>query len=109
MYISGGSNVYPREVEEVLLTHPDMAEVAIIGVPDPRWGEVGLAVCVAVPGIVPDEASLRAFVESRIARYKQPAHYAFLPEMPKTGYGKVTKKLLRETLAAAGLLPGAPR
>ncbi len=58
-------------------------------------------------GVVPDEAALRAFLEPRIARYKQPAHYIFLPELPKTGYGKVTNRLLRETLSAAGLLPEA--
>lgn len=108
MYISGGSNVYPREAEEVLLTHPGLNEVAILGVPDPDWGEKGLAVCVAAPGHSPTQAELAALLDGRLARYKHPRHYVFLPEMPKTAYGKITKKLVRDHLAARGLLPGAP-
>lgn len=105
MFISGGSNVYPREIEEVMLTHPALREVAIIGVPHGKWGEVGLAVCVTHPGETVTQAELAAMLESRLAHYKQPHHYVFLDEMPKTGYGKITKKLVREELAARGLLP----
>ena len=104
MYISGGSNVYPREVEEVLLSHPDLSEVAILGIPDPQWGEVGLAVCVGEPGAALDETVLAAFLDGKVARYKMPARYLFIPEMPKSAYGKITKKLVREHLADQGLL-----
>lgn len=105
MFISGGSNVYPREIEELMLTHPALHEVAVLGVPDRKWGEVGLAVCVLQPGQNVDEAELAVMLEGKLARYKQPRHYVFLEEMPKTGYGKITKKLVREALEARGLLP----
>ena len=104
MYISGGSNVYPREIEELLLTHPALREVAILGMPHERWGEVGLAVCVLQPDAATGEAALRAHLEGRLAKYKLPHRYVFLDEMPRTGYGKVTKKLLRETLTEQGML-----
>jgi len=104
MYISGGSNVYPKEVEEVLLTHQQISEVAILGIPDPQWGEVGLAVCVAVPGETPDPAALSEFLNGQVARYKIPARYLFIEEMPTSAYGKITKKLVREYLAKRGLL-----
>lgn len=105
MYISGGSNVYPREIEEVMLTHPALSEVAILGVPHPRWGEVGLAVCTCTADAQPDESEITAMLEGKLARYKLPQAYVFLDEMPKTGYGKITKKLVREALEDRGLLP----
>ena len=105
MYISGGSNVYPREIEEMLLQHPALSEVAILGIPHPRWGEVGLAVCVPEPGGSVTAEELAATLEGRLARYKLPHRYVFLDEMPKTGYGKITKKLVRDHLAERGLLP----
>ncbi|MCW2309027.1 acyl-CoA synthetase [Rhodobium gokarnense] len=108
MYISGGSNVYPREIEEILLSHPALNEVAVLGVPDPQWGECGLAVCVPASGAAPSAEELAEFLSARLARYKLPARYVFLDEMPKTGYGKITKKLVREHLAAEGLLETAP-
>ncbi|WP_265516558.1 acyl-CoA synthetase [Nitratireductor luteus] len=104
MFISGGSNVYPREIEELMLTHPALREVAVLGVPDRKWGEVGLAVCVTEPGQSVSEAELAAMLQGRLARYKLPHRYVFLDEMPKTGYGKITKKLVREELEARGLL-----
>ena len=104
MYISGGSNVYPKEVEEVLLTHPGISEVAILGIPDPEWGEVGLAVCVAAEGTEPDQAALSDFLRDQVARYKMPARYLFIEEMPTSAYGKITKKLVREHLTDRGLL-----
>lgn len=104
MYISGGSNVYPREVEEVLLTHPAVSEVAILGIPDPQWGEVGLAVCVLEAGEDADDAALSAYLGDKVARYKMPARYLFLDEIPKSAYGKITKKLVREHLMDKGLL-----
>jgi fatty-acyl-CoA synthase len=103
MYISGGSNVYPREVEEVLLTHPDVAEVAVLGVPDAKWGEVGVAVVVASrPGLHADE--LLAHLEGRCAKYRWPRQFFFWDELPKSGYGKVTKKEIRARLEERGEL-----
>ncbi len=105
MYISGGSNVYPREVEEKLLQHPAVAEVAIVGVPDRTWGEVGVAAVVLRPGAALGEQELLAWMEGRVARYKLPKRAFFWDELPKSGYGKVTKKIVRETLGARGCLP----
>jgi fatty-acyl-CoA synthase len=105
MYISGGSNVYPREIEEIMLTHPEVSEVAILGAPHPRWGEVGLAVCVRTPGASVKGEDLAAMLEGRLAKYKLPHNYIFLDEMPKSGYGKITKKLVREELEKRGLWP----
>lgn len=104
MYISGGSNVYPKEVEEALLAHPAVSEVAILGIPDPQWGEVGLAVCVPEEGSAPDAEDLSAFLRERVARYKLPARYLFIGQMPTSAYGKITKKLVREHLSREGLL-----
>ena len=100
MYISGGSNVYPREIEEVLLTHPEILEAAVLGMPDRVWGEIGVAVVVLRPGAALDEAGLLAWVEGRVARYKQPRRVFFLPDLPKSGYGKVTKNAIRQELTA---------
>ena len=109
MYISGGSNVYPREVEEKLLQHPAIAEAAVVGVPDPVWGEVGVAVCVLRGGTSLDEAGLLAWLDGRAARYKVPKRVLFWPDLPKSAYGKITKKLLREELDARGcLVPSQP-
>lgn len=97
MYISGGSNVYPREVEEALLTHPGVAEVAVLGVPDPKWGEVGVAVVVArQPGLTAQ--ALLGHLDGRCAKYRWPRHIFFWDALPKSGYGKVTKKDVRRLL-----------
>ena len=104
MYISGGSNVYPREVEEVLLTHPGVAEVAVLGVPDPKWGEVGVAVVVARAGVACDAEALLAHLDGRCARYRWPRQIFFWDALPRSGYGKVTKKDIRERLFARGEL-----
>ena len=106
MYISGGSNVYPREVEEVLLTHPGIAEVAVLGVPDARWGEVGVAVVVRRPDAAPfDAAAVLAHLEGRTAKYRWPRHVFFWDTLPKSGYGKIAKKDLRERLLERGEVP----
>ena len=102
MYISGGSNIYPREIEEKILIHPAIAEVAVLGVPDPKWGEVGIAVCVARQGARVEEGALRDFLADRIARYKMPKRFVFWDEMPKSAYGKIAKKLIREELQRRG-------
>jgi fatty-acyl-CoA synthase len=104
MYISGGSNVYPREIEEKLLTHPAIAEVAVVGMPDKTWGEVGVAVCVLAPGASLTEADLLAWADGKIARYKVPKRVFFWTELPKSGYGKITKKIVKEELRARGVL-----
>ena len=105
MYISGGSNVYPRETEEKMLTHPAIAEVAIVGVPDKTWGEVGVAVCALRTGAQLNERELLAWMEDKVARYKLPKRVFFWDELPKSGYGKITKKIVREELEARGCLP----
>ncbi len=102
MYISGGSNVYPREIEEKLLTHADIDEVAIVGVPDPKWGEVGIAVCVARAGAAVCEADVLGFLEPKVSRYKLPKRVIFWDSLPKSAYGKITKKMVREALEERG-------
>ena len=99
MYISGGSNVYPREVEEVLLTHPGIAEVAVLGMPDPKWGEIGVAVIVrrtSHPRLAEDE--VMAHLESRCAKYRWPRKVFFWDALPKSGYGKIVKNDVRRLL-----------
>ena len=103
MYISGGSNVYPREVEEVLLTHPGVAEVAIVGLPDAKWGEIGVAVVVRRAGFETlDAHALLAHLEGRSARYRWPQRWHFWAELPKSGYGKILKREIKEQLIDAG-------
>ncbi len=99
MIISGGTNIYPREVEEALLTHPDLHEVSVVGQPDPEWGEIVVAFVVSRPGAVLDHATLDAHCLSQIARFKRPKAYVVLSELPKNNYGKVLKTALRERLA----------
>ena len=102
MYISGGSNVYPRDAEEVLLAHEAVAEVAVLGVPDPKWGESGIAVVVPAPGAQPDEAALLASLDGKLSKYKWPRRVFFWEELPKSGYGKVPKHLIRQELYKRG-------
>lgn len=103
MYISGGSNIYPRELEEKILQHPAISECAVLGIPDATWGEVGIAVCVA-RGDAPDSAALLEWLGPKVPRYKMPKSVVFWDEMPKSGYGKITKKLIRAELVARGEL-----
>jgi len=99
MLISGGENVYPAEVEAVLLQHPAIAEAAVVGMPDARWGEVGHAsVVVAAGGIAPDEAELRAFCRERLAGYKIPKVFVLRTQLPRNALGKVIKQELRNAL-----------
>ena len=98
--ISGGSNIYPREVEEALVTHPDVAEVCVVGAPDREWGEVVVAFVVRAPGSHVDAAALDAHCLDRIARFKRPKRYVFVAALPKNSYGKVLKRELRLRLAA---------
>jgi long-chain acyl-CoA synthetase len=98
LIISGGSNIYRREVEEVLLTHPSVHEVSVVGRPSPEWGEEVVAFVVAAPGATIDPAALDAHCLSHIARFKRPKAYIPLPELPKNNYGKVLKTELRRRL-----------
>jgi long-chain acyl-CoA synthetase len=96
MIISGGTNIYPREVEEVLLDHPDVAEVSVIGRPDPDWGESVVAYVVPREGAAVDPAALDRLCLERIARFKRPKAYETIRELPKNNYGKVLKTALRD-------------
>ena len=100
LLISGGSNIYPREVEEVLLAAPGVAEAAVVGAPDPEWGEVVVAFVVAQPGSTPDAAALDAHCLAHIARFKRPKRYVFVDALPKNHYGKVLKTELRARLTS---------
>jgi len=91
--ISGGSNIYPREVEEVLLLLPGVVEACVVGQRDEEWGEIVVAYVVAKPGVTPE--ALDAHCVAHIARFKRPKHYFFVPELPKNSYGKVLKRELR--------------
>jgi acyl-CoA synthetase (AMP-forming)/AMP-acid ligase II len=95
MIISGGENIYPREVEEVLIRHPSVREVAVIGVPDPRWGEAVKAVAALVQGASMSEQELIDFCKDHIAGYKKPKTVDFVEALPKNNYGKILKRELR--------------
>jgi fatty-acyl-CoA synthase len=102
MYISGGSNVYPREIEEVLLSHPAVLEACVVGIPHERWGESGAAVLVLADRATATEAELLAHLDGRLAKYKWPTRFVFWPELPKSGYGKVAKRDVKRLLEETG-------
>lgn len=94
MFISGGENVYPAEIEKYLITHPAVSEVAVVGVPDEKWGEVGKAVVVVSSEVTAEE--LKAFCLQGLAKFKVPKHYAFMDKLPQTDSGKIDKKELAQ-------------
>lgn len=94
MFISGGENIYPAEIEKYLITHPNIREVAVVGVPDEKWGEVGKAIIVADGDISTDE--LKQFCQAGMARFKVPKHFVFTAKLPLTDSGKIDKKGLAE-------------
>ena len=96
MIISGGENVYPAEVESAIYGHPDIAEVAVIGVPDDRWGEAVKACVVARPGRTVDPESVIAWARERIAGFKVPKSVDLIPELPRNPSGKILRRALRE-------------
>jgi len=100
LIISGGYNVYPKEVELVLDAQPDVLESAVIGVPHPDLGEAVVAVLVPRSGGMPDAAAIVAACDAALARYKQPRRYEHLPELPRNAMGKVQKNVLRDRYAA---------
>jgi len=104
MYISGGSNIYPREIEEKILAAGLIKEVCVLGVPDPKWGEVGVMVGVLKDGVQWDPQAFQAWLDANIARYKHPRQFVIWSELPKSGYGKVTKKLVYQELLNQGAL-----
>lgn len=100
MFISGGENVFPAEIEEVILTHPNIAEVAVVGVPHPKWGEVGRAYLVLKQPSAHDEAQLIEHVQQTLAKYKIPKEYVVMDSLPKSAAGKVLKRMLMESVRA---------
>jgi fatty-acyl-CoA synthase len=96
MYISGGENVYPAEVEGALHEHPAVADAAVVAVPDERWGEVGIAF--VVPAGEPSEEELVEFVRGRLARFKAPKAVRFVDVLPRSAMGKVLKDELRASM-----------
>ena len=106
MFIVGGFNCYPAEIENMLREHPEVAQVAVIGVPDERMGEVGMAFVVPAPGATPSAESLVAWCRSNMANYKVPRHVALVDALPTNAMGKVTKFVLRER--AQKILASAP-
>jgi acyl-CoA synthetase (AMP-forming)/AMP-acid ligase II len=107
MIVSGGENIYPVEVEEVLSQHPAVIDVAVIGVPDERWGETVKALVVVAPdsGVAADE--LVAFAREQLAGYKLPRSVDFVSELPRTPAGKVLKRELRARYTSPGALAGS--
>jgi len=98
MFISGGENVYPAEIEQVLRQHPGVAMCAVVAVPDPKWGEVGCACVVSRGGAPIDPEEVRAYLHNRLARYKVPKRVEVLDSLPISAQGKVLKRVLRERM-----------
>ena len=105
MIITGGENVYSREVEEVLYTHPSVSEAAVVGLPDPKWGENVTAVIVLREGATATEAEIIATARDRLAGFKKPKRVIFLDELPKTVSGKIIKRELRDRFASENADP----
>jgi fatty-acyl-CoA synthase len=99
MFISGGENVYPAEIENVLCAHPAISEAAVIAAPDPRWGEAGRAFILPIPGVATlNVKELEAFCRSRLAAYKVPKHFEMVSDFPRTAAGKIQKHRLEMSL-----------
>ncbi len=96
MIISGGENIYPREIEEVIIQHPAVREVSVIGIPDPKWGEAVKAVVSLVPGETITESELIIYCQNNMASYKKPKFVDIVDELPKNNYGKILKRELRD-------------
>jgi fatty-acyl-CoA synthase len=94
MIVSGAENVFPREIEDLLITHPEIYDVAVVGVSDAEFGEVLKACVVPVPGSSLDEDAVKGFVRDRLARHKVPRHVVLLPELPRHATGKVLRRKL---------------
>jgi acyl-CoA synthetase (AMP-forming)/AMP-acid ligase II len=101
MIVRGGENIYPREIEQVLFEHEDVADVAVVGVPDPKWGEQVAAFIRPAAGRTPDPERLFVYCRERLAPHKTPRHWKIVDSFPLTPSGKVQKYVLRERFAAA--------
>ena len=100
MIISGGENIYPAEVEQIIMELAEVESVALIGVPDERWGEVGRAVVVPTIGSTVSHELITAHLDGRVARYKIPKSTVIVEDLPRTASGKVRKQELRDRLGA---------
>ncbi|MEY2473489.1 MAG: long-chain acyl-CoA synthetase, partial [Actinomycetota bacterium] len=96
MIISGGVNIYPAEIEAVLVAHPDIADAAVFGIPDDEWGEAVHAVITTYDGSALEQAALEAFCREHLAGYKVPRSHALMKEIPRSASGKILKRELRE-------------
>jgi fatty-acyl-CoA synthase len=96
MYVSGGENVYPAEIEKILYTHPKVFDAGIVGIPDEKWGEVGKAFVVPKPGETMDNGEVFEFLKGKVAKYKIPKYVEYVEELPKTASGKIQKFVLKE-------------
>jgi fatty-acyl-CoA synthase len=105
MILSGGENIYPAEIENVLADHPDIQESAVIAVPDEQWGETPCAAVVLTPGASLTEDDVIAICREHIAGYKRPRHVVFVDELPRNASGKILKRSLREKYAHLGSPP----
>jgi fatty-acyl-CoA synthase len=103
MIIRGGENIYPREIEDVLHTHPTILGVSVVGVPDANWGEIPVAFVRAKPEPRPSAAELEAFCRERLASYKVPRIWRFVDQFPQTASGKIQKFALREAYLSASV------
>ena len=103
MVRSGGENVYAAEVERVLMTHPSIAEAAVVGLPDERWDERVVAVIRVTPGAEPDAEAVRAHCRAHLAAYKVPKQVEVVDDFPRTGLGKIAKSDLRALLTSRQL------
>ncbi len=99
MIVSGGENIFPVEIENALLEHPDLSQAAVVGVADPRWGEAAVAVVVPAADRSPDPADLEAFLRERLAAFKVPRRWVLVDDLPRTASGKVRKHVVQEQIA----------
>jgi 2-furoate---CoA ligase len=95
MIVSGGENIHPLEVEDVLARHPKVREVAVVGAADDRWGHRVVAVVVAEPGTTSDELDAHCLADASLARFKRPREYRFVEDLPKSPAGKILRRMLR--------------
>ena len=100
MIIRGGENIFPREIEDFLFTHKDIAEAQVFGIPDPKYGEIVCAWVVPSPGVALDEDTIRRFCKDNIAHFKVPAHIRIVPDLPLTVTGKPQKFVMRDSMMA---------
>ncbi len=104
MFISGGNNIYPLEIEEIILSHPRVSEVCVLGIEDARWGEIGVAVIVPKAGVALSKELFLTLFDGKLAKYKWPRQFHFWEALPKSAYGKTPKALVRDRLNGSDTL-----